>query len=517
MKKPANLLYGVDERPPLIIGAASAIQLAGVVSIFLFVPLVVGRQANFTSEQILNLVSITFIVMGAGSVLQALKPGYLGSGYLCGMNCGTPYLAPMILAGKTGGLSLLCGMMGFTAGVQIALAPLLHRLRALLPPEMLGLIVLLGGIAVGSTGVSYMLGDASRTLAPGVDIALALATLAVMVILNIWTQNRLRTFCVLIGTTIGYAAAALLGRLSPDFGPLLTSEPILAFPDVTHHGWSFDLTLAPAFTIAALANILSAMGVVITCQKTNDDGWRRAEPRSVRGGVLAMGVTNVLSAILGGPGLVPSSAGVGLAAATGVTSRRVAFLLGGLLVILGGSPKLAVFVQLIPPPVLGATLVFSSAATIIGGLQIVTSRLFDPRRTLTIGLSIVIGTSTAAYPDLYNQLPAAIHPLVQPLLLGTLSAILLNLFFRIGIRRTVGRTIEPGDAIEEMEAFLGAQGARWGARREVVSRAIFGMSQSIEAVIEHCRLAGPITLDASFDEASLDILLSYRGELLELR
>ena len=61
-----------------------------------------------------------------------------------------------------------------------------------------------------------------------------------------------------------------------------------------------------------------------------------------------------------------------------------------------------------------------------------------------------------------------------------------------------------------------AQGAAWGARRDVIDRASFNLAQSIEVIMDGCAPEGPIEVAASFDEFTLDLRVSYAGAPLEL-
>ena len=61
-----------------------------------------------------------------------------------------------------------------------------------------------------------------------------------------------------------------------------------------------------------------------------------------------------------------------------------------------------------------------------------------------------------------------------------------------------------------------AQGAAWGARRDVIERASFNLTQSIETISEGCEPEGPLEIQASFDEFNLDIRVSYVGAPLDL-
>ena len=105
----------------------------------------------------------------------------------------------------------------------------------------------------------------------------------------------------------------------------------------------------------------------------------------------------------------------------------------------------------------------------------------------------------------------------SPLVLATLTALSLNLVFRIGIRRKVATTIDPQKVdSQETVNFIERNGAIWGARRDVVTRVEFAVQQAIEAVIEHCQPKGPIELEIGYDEFDIDVALVYAGIPLDL-
>lgn len=164
-----------------------------------------------------------------------------------------------------------------------------------------------------------------------------------------------------------------------------------------------------------------------------------------------------------------------------------------------------------------AALLFAVAFIIINGLQVMTSRLLDSRRTLVIGLSVVAGGAVEVFPQLAASAPRALMPLVaSSLAFSTIIALLLNLLFRLGVKRTTRLRIDY-DHIEpeEVEKFFKAAGATWGARPDVVNRATFGVIQLLDAVRQNGWREGPVEIAASFDEFNLDVRVSYLGEPLE--
>jgi NCS2 family nucleobase:cation symporter-2 len=154
----------------------------------------------------------------------------------------------------------------------------------------------------------------------------------------------------------------------------------------------------------------------------------------------------------------------------------------------------------------------------INGLQIIMSRLLDARRTLVVGLSLTLALSRDLFPDVYAALPHAVQPFVaSDLVIGLFTALILNAIFRIGVRTRESMQFMPGTDIDRIREFLEEQGAKWGARRDVVEKAIFGATQAVEVVSDYCTPAGPIAIEAAFDEFNLDIRISYRGRMITLQ
>jgi NCS2 family nucleobase:cation symporter-2 len=170
-----------------------------------------------------------------------------------------------------------------------------------------------------------------------------------------------------------------------------------------------------------------------------------------------------------------------------------------------------------PPPVIGATLIFAISFMIIAGLQIIATRMLDVRRTFVLGLAIIFGLSADLAPQLYTS----VHPWVKPifsssLALGSISAIVINLLMRIGISNHSFLELHisqhnSGDIFNFMEK----QGAKWGARREIVTSAAGAVNEVLESVTALNLTKGPLQVEVTFDELNFDIDISYEGTLLQ--
>jgi NCS2 family nucleobase:cation symporter-2 len=517
VKKPANLLYGSDDKPPTAVTALTGLQHAGVNAIFLLIPLLVCREGGLTPAQIVDVLSAAMLLQAAVTAVQAYPVGPIGAGLFCPAIYTAAYLGPSLAALKIGGLPLVFGMTLFAGLVQCALARLLPYLRALFPSEVAGLIIILIGFTNGTIGVRYLLGVGEAQVADATDLSIGFLSLAVMVALNVWTKGPPRVFCGMIGLALGYAVAAALGRLGADSLQALVSAPVAHVPRLVHVGWSFDAALSITFAVAALSTTTKAMGIVTSYQKLNDAAWTRPDMRSVSGGVLADGLGTAAAGLVGSTGMNPSASSLGLATATGVASRPVSLAVAGVFVVLAFLPKAAMLFAIMPRAVIGAALVFTAAFVLVNGIEVVTSRILDARRALMIGLALTAAASVDVFPGFFATLPPALRPFfVSSLAAGTLVALALNAIFRLGVRQARRLEIDPAQVDPEVvHRFLEEQGARWGARRDVIERAGFNLAQSVETIVESCAPEGRLEVEASFDEFNLDVRISYPGAMLE--
>lgn len=520
MKKPSGIVYGVEETPPFGITALSGLQHVGLISVILVFPLLVGREAGLTPEESLNLLSVSMLVLAVGTVLQALSRGPVGARVLSPVVFTATYLTPAILAVRIGGPAAMAGMTVLGGLVEIALSRGLRALRPFFPPEISGFVVVMIGVALGSLGLRTVLGiDAhAHAQAGGRPLVVAMVTFAVMVGLNVWTQGATRLFCALIGMLVGYATAAAVGILgASQITPVLIA-PIVTIPRPPRVGWTFDAALAVPFVVAALGSVVRVMGDLTITQKMNDAEWVRPDMAALERGVLANGLTNVLAGLLGTVGVSTYTSSIGLAGATGVTSRRVGWAIGGIFLLIAFLPKVSAVLLAMPRPVIGAALVFSACFIFVNGLQIITSRMLDARRTFVVGTSFMLGLAVDLFPDAFVDLPAGLRPLFSTsLVLGTLSAIGLNALFRLGVRQRAAIVVDPRQPSSAItDRFLDVQGARWGARSDVIDRARFNLAQSIETISDGCAPQGPLQIAAAFDEFSLVLSVSYEGAPLEL-
>jgi NCS2 family nucleobase:cation symporter-2 len=366
-------------------------------------------------------------------------------------------------------------------------------------------------------GVRVFLGAGAEPVTAA-EWSVAALTFASMVAFNVWGGGIVRMLCTLEGLVVGYAAAWFSGLLGSAQFESVERVAWIAPPTVPMVGWSFDLALAAPFVIASLAVAMKAVGTITVCQRMVDADWVRPDMTSVTRGVLTDGVTTMIAGAAGALGTNTSTPSVGLASATGVASRRVAYAIGALFIVLGLMPKVATLLAVMPRAVMVAALLFTICFIVVNGLQVINSRLLDTRRTLVIGCAMIAGVAVEVFPAISADAPPGVVPLIgSSFVFSTLIALALNLLFRIGVKKTATLMVEPAQIdAGKIEEFMERQGAAWGARRDVIDRARFNLTQSIETIAEGCAPQGPLEIAASFDEFSLDLRIIYSGSPLEL-
>jgi xanthine permease XanP len=517
--RPDDLIYAVDEWPPwpklLLLGLQQAILAA----VYLVLLVIVARAAAAPSHVAMAMVSLGMIAVAISTSLQALWKGPIGSGYLAVPVFSAIYLAPAILAAKTGGLPAVFGMTVFAGLIELLLSRSLHRLRALFPPAISGLVVAVVGLDLGLVGVDHLLGiDAYQDADFPRHIAVAILTLAIAVGSSVWSKGLMRLMCSAIAIVLGSVIAFFMGLIPEASLTRVLDAPALAVPDPSFVSYAFWPSLIPAFLIAGIAAALRTVGVVTTCQKINDRDWKRPEMKSIEGGVLADGLGCLGAGLIGTMGLNTGPSLVGVAKASGATSRYIAFACAGVLVLFAFLPKIAAVFLILPLSVVGSALVFTASFMIAGGIQIMVSRNIDTRMTYVIGISLVLGLSKDVYPEYFAHLPPYLHPLTDSMLSLTLIvALLLNLLFRIGIRRRDAFVFEDRDlAMDKFAAFLQTRGKNWSVSTEVIERATSSTHQVLEHLAAAHLVQGGTRAVVSYDELQLVIEITYEGSLLTL-
>jgi len=513
VRRPPELIYSVDEKPKPMPLFFLGLQHIFLIIISLILPVLIVKTVGGSENEAMYMVSMGMLAAGICTFLQAYGKHGIGCGYLCPSLCGPSYISSSLLAAQAGGLHLLYGMTLVAGIFETLMSRVITKLRFMFPAEVTGVVVTFVGIAALPIVFPRILEINPQTGSLDlINLLIAILTLALIIALNVYSKGKIKLYCVLIGMVFGYLLSIITGVLNMTHINQVLEAPVFGFPELSHFGLSFDLAVTAPFLLAMLCVTLKSVGDITTCQKINDLDWKRPDMKNARDGIFVDGIGDIISGLLGTYGQSTSSGNIGLSLGTGATSRYIGYSIGIILIVLAFLPKFAMLFVIIPDPVMGAALLYSMSFMVITGLNIISSRMMDIRRTFVVGLSFLIGLS-ALIPDLYTHFPDAIQPVfASTLSLATITVVVLHLILRIGVKQTATLEIDTTtNTAESIFNFMKIQGGVWGARPEVITRAVSAIHQCVEAVSIKNKDLKKMEVNVSFDEFNLNADISYQG------
>ncbi|HWJ75581.1 MAG TPA: solute carrier family 23 protein [Kaistia sp.] len=510
-RRPHELSFSADEKPPLATAITLGFQHAVMALGLLAYTLALARYANLSVDQTRNLLAVTIIAMAIGTALQAWG-GRLGSGSLM-IHMPSVFMVP--LAGPILAVTGPGGMVTMTvvsAVATLAIAPLLPRLRGLFPPIVAGLVVLIGGMSLVGEAVEHSWSLGEDFVIDGPSLIMSSITLALIVGLSVWGNRRLKLLALLIGVVAGVAAAFFMGRL--EGGAVLMSAAPVAMPDLVRPVVDIPVGLLLGLAFIAILTQIDTVGSLILLDRMDDADWRRPDMKQASRGVLGAGIADLIGGVLGSMPTATSSANIGLCHASAVTSRTVGLATAAILMLVAFLPQATLALTLIPTPVIGAIELYAAAFLMAAGIDLIASRELDTRGIFIVGISLLGGVTVLLMPGLAERAhPALRHLVGSGFIVTGVIAIVLNLVFRLGIRRQLAIKLAAGGPPVSIQItdFIEEAGGSWAARRDVVRRAALAAVEAAEAIDQAGGDRRVIGIGGSFDELNLDIELVHSG------
>ena len=156
---------------------------------------------------------------------------------------------------------------------------------------------------------------------------------------------------------------------------------------------------------------------------------------------MADGLASVFAAIFNAFPQISFSQNVGMVALTGVVSRYVVAIGGGILVLAGVLPKFGAIISSVPDAVLGGAVLIMFGMIASAGIKMLSHVEFNNRNMVIIGVSLSAAIGLPANEDLYTNVPESVRTIIESgLVPGALCAIILNLALP-GADRTLGRRV----------------------------------------------------------------------------
>ena len=317
-----NVRYEPDENPPPIVTVGAGLQAATIiVAPVVLTVVIVARVAEQPESYISWAVFAALIVSGVTTVLQAVKLGRIGAGYVLIMGTSGAFIAVCVAALVEGGPSTMATLIVISSLFQYLMAARLSLLRRIFTPVVSGTVIMLITATVMPV-VFDSLTDVPEGLSSAAAPTAALATLATVAGLVLRAPSALRLWSPVIGIAVGCGVAAAFGLY--DVGPVLEA-PWVGVPS---GGWpGLELTpgpefwaLLPAFVVVTLVGAIETLGDGVAIQRVSRRRHRATDFRVVQGALNADGTGNLLSGLAGTLPNTTYSSSISLAEVTGIAA-----------------------------------------------------------------------------------------------------------------------------------------------------------------------------------------------------
>lgn len=444
-----KLLYSSSQIPPKGPLFFSSLQhMLLIVSLGMALPISVARTAGLDLTLSTSLLAAALFSMGITGILQTVPGKYIGSGYQSMSVSDSAALAACIMAAQIGGIPLVLGMTIFSGILKAVLGSFTFNFRKLFPPEVTGTMIFILGISTLPTGLKYFLGTTLPDFDPN-HLIVSVLTLLFMLACTLFIKP-LKPYTALAGIVFGFIISAVFGVFDISSFSQLKDQPIVALPIYKELAFDFDPQVLIPFIVVTVAAIVDNIGDYSSTQSADDPEFSKPNWKSIEGGIRASALGTFLAGLIGGPMQSTATTNIGIASASGITSRRVAYLTGILLIVAAFFPVISGALALIPAPVLGAVLMYSICYIMAGGFSALSTRSLDDKRIFVVFLSISFAVSTLI-PGLYSFVPEKVAAvLCTPMVMGVCILLLTTLLGKIGTKKVY--EFESGVGTEDVKA-----------------------------------------------------------------
>ena len=445
MEKSKELIYGLNDRPPIRETIFAALQhLLAIFVAIITPPLIISSALKFDLDTTGFLVSMSLFVSGLATFIQCRRFGPIGAGLLCIQGTSFSFISPIIGAGMLGmingkmnvemGLSYIFGACLVASVVEMVVSRLLPYTRKIITPLVSGIVVSLIGMCLIKAGINSCGGGQSAvdagTFGSMQNLGLALLVLVSIIFFNRSNNRFLRMGSIVLGLLIGCVVAYALNMI--DFSSLKGSGS-LNIPVPFKYGLNFDLGTIIGIGLIYLVTAVEAFGDITA------NSLISGEPvegpvflKRAQGGVLADGFNSFLAAVFNSFPNSIFAQNNGMIQLTGVASRYVGYFIAGALVLLGLFPVVGKVFSLIPDPVLGGATLLMFGTVAAAGIRIIASTDITRKAVLVMAISFAMGLSVELVPGILDKMPDIIKNIFSSgITTGGLTAILANAFIRI--------------------------------------------------------------------------------------
>lgn len=432
-------VHPVDERPALLQGLILGFQhvlacYAGAVAVPLFVGYALVEAGKMLPSHIPHLIAADLLVAGIATIVQSIGLWRFGVRLPLIQGCTFSAAIPMVSIGSQYGVPAIYGSVIISGLFMIVFAPLFSSVLKLFPPLVTGTVLLIIGTTLIPVAADWIGGGAAvkGTDQYGTAKNLAVATFVLVLVLIIerWGPQWLARISVLVGMLVGLVVCIPLGMV--DFSEVGSSHWVGATGPFYFGLPEFVPAAMIAMCIVSLVTMVEATGDILAIGEITET---KVDNRRIADGLRADGAATVLGGIMNTFQYTAFAQNIGVLSITGVRTRWVTAIAGGMLIVLGLIPKTAAVVAAIPAPVLGGAGLALFGMVAASGVRTLSTVKFNSSNIMVVAVPLGLALLPATSSTLFSQMPAWAQTFLgSGICIGSVAAILLNLAFNTGSR-----------------------------------------------------------------------------------
>ena len=397
--------YSLNECPTIQEAIPLSLQQI-LVLVFNVLPvsLLIGAGIGLSASDITILVAGSMFVTGVATLLQTIGIGPVGARLPIPLENSFVFVAPGIALSLQYGLNSFTGACLVGSIITCLIWTIFQKeLQILFKPYIAGAVVMSLGLSLISVGIGYCAGGTGADdYGSPVNLGLALGTILIMVVLNhYFSKSFLSKASPLIAILAMSAVAAAFGKL--DLSSVAT-EAWFRVPRILHFGIKFELGPIVTISVLSVFALVELMGDQSSASMIAQGDLPDSD--QTRGGILAQGISSVISSLFNMCPTISGSANIGLCGLSGVSSRYITAMAGGVVLICGLCPKLCALFACIPSAVIGGVALSAFGTIVVSGMNVIKSQGMTPRTTTIVGISIAVGVGFSVVPDALAMLPS---------------------------------------------------------------------------------------------------------------
>lgn len=388
----------------------------------ILVPIMIAGALGYSSQQLTYLISTDIFMCGVATFLQLQLNKYFGIGLPVVLGVAFQSVAPLIMIGQKHGSGAMFGALIISGIYVLLIAGIFSKIANFFPPIVTGSVITTIGLTLIPVAIGNMGNNSEKPTAQ--SLLLAVVTILIILLVNIFAKGFLKSISILIGLIIGTIIASFMGLV--DFAPV-TQAPLVHVPTPFYFGIpKFELSSIVMMCIIATVSLVESTGVYFALSDITNE---KLDSIRLRNGYRAEGLAVLLGGIFNTFPYTGFSQNVGLVKLSGIKTRLPIYYAAGFLVLLGLVPKFGALAQIIPSPVLGGAMLVMFGFVSVQGMQMLARVDFEhnEHHFLIAAVSISAGVGLNG-SNLFNSLPTGLQMFFSNgIVMASVIAIVLNL------------------------------------------------------------------------------------------